>query len=84
MKKLTVLRSAFIVGLLFLFPAISCGDKFEHVKPIEKYKGFTVVSTQKGNYSDTQWLLLKSSDTIFYVEVLSFDLQSLKVGDTLK
>lgn len=54
-------------------------------KPIEKYKGKGYVITRIGDdFAGNKVLQLKNIDIISSVTVLPFDLQNLKVGDSLK
>lgn len=56
------------------------------VEPINKYqhKKFVVVGiSDDTSYSNQTWVTLKSPDSIFYITILDFDANELKIGDTL-
>lgn len=57
---------------------VSCEDP----KPIEKYygHGYVVVSIKPNG----GWVTLKNKDTIFRVDLIKFDIENLKIGDTLR
>lgn len=56
-----------------------------NVTPIEKYGGSKyVIAEMDLHYSDMIKLQLKNKDSIFWVSVLHFDADSLKVGDTIR
>ena len=78
MKKLKFMTVLIILTLM------SCAPD---VKPIEKYKGWVLV--KKGlpyliqkNYVDG--IIIKNKDSVKKVDVLLFDVQNLKPGDTIK
>jgi hypothetical protein len=76
MKKILTL-----ITLLIL--TISCNK--EKVQPIEKFGGSRyVVTYREGTIKDSYNLQLKNKDTIFWVTVLYFDGEKIKVGDTIK
>ena len=71
-------------ALAFLILTVLSCQK-QPIVPIEKHKGLNYVVTDITNTIDNNFnLQLKSKDTIFWVTVLNFDGNSVKVGDTLK
>jgi hypothetical protein len=73
----------FLTLITILILTISC-DK-ENVQPIEKFGGSRyVVARKRTTFSGDYILRLKNKDTIFYVTVLYFDGEKIKVGDTIK
>jgi hypothetical protein len=76
MKKLLTL-----ITLLIL--TISC-DR-ENVQPIEKFGGSRYVIASKHETVQNNYALqLKNKDSIFWVYILEFDGEKIKVGDTIK
>ena len=65
--------------------AVNCTVSYE-AEPIEKYGGSKYVVTDKVEaLSDGEKVLqLKNKDTIFWILVLNFDAENIKVGDTIK
>lgn len=83
-KKKLIRRFFGISAVCFFFSLMSCAPDAE---PIEKYKGWVLV--EKGfpyifqnTYEDG--ILIKNKDSIKKVNVLLFDIQNLKPGDTIK
>ena len=78
MKKLKFMTVLIILTLM------SCAPD---VKPIEKYKGWVLV--KKGlpyfiQKSYVDGIIIKNKDSVKKVDVLLFDVQNLKPGDTIK
>ena len=63
---------------------ITASCDIEHAQPIEKFGGSRYVVADEGSNNKYVYLQLKNKDTIFWVTVLKFDGQKIKIGDTLK
>lgn len=73
--------------LLLLFLIVFCAISCDRNKPtpIEKYGGGKYVITQKDMFfKNNVDLKLKNADTIFWITVLKFDADKIKVGDTIR
>ncbi len=68
---------------VFSFLAASCERV---VEPIEKYgrNRYVVTAVENAFRGDQKVLQLKNKDTIFWITVLNFDAQNIKIGDTIK
>jgi hypothetical protein len=76
MKKLITLIAILLI-------TVSC-DK-ENIQPIEKFGGSRyVVADKHFSFDNDVNLKLKNKDTIFWITVLQFDGEKIKVGDTIK
>jgi len=76
MKKLILL-------LTILFCVISCEKP--NLIPIEKYGGkkYIIVRSGADGYGNIN-IQIKNADTIFWINVLEFDVKDLAIGDTIK
>lgn len=74
-------------SLLISFCAIltACHGSLDDVKPIEKYRGCVYLGwAQNMSFSESVNIYVKNSDTVFEAEVMKFDIEKLKTGDTIK
>jgi hypothetical protein len=77
----------FIKILLLSLFLTSCFQRSPRIEPIEKYKnkGIIVVSEPVYyNLRNNAEIRVKTKDSVFYIQITSFDAENLKPGDTLK
>jgi hypothetical protein len=72
----------FLTLITLLVLTVSC-DK-ARIQPIEKFGGSRYVVASKSTGTTGVNLQLKNRDGIFWVTVLNFDGEKIKVGDTIK
>jgi hypothetical protein len=69
---------------VFLFLFLSCGKS--NVQPIEKYrnKGIIVLNWESNIFRNyDRDVRVKTKDSIFEIQLTKFDMENIKVGDTL-